>query len=134
MNRMKILHILLGALLVAGVAVARETNTAGRSFSSPAVFSKIVQSNGTIVVTSPTTQVRFLAFMNSTNVGFAVAGRQFTLGSGDVLDLVEKHTTFKAKAVITKTETELTVTTVHDARSFGYSVTTNVVVLKENRK
>ena len=124
------LMALVGAIAIAG----EETSTITRSFATPAVFSKIIESNGTVVVTSPDTQVRFLAFMNGTNAGFADLKRTFSLKSGDILELVEKHTTIKAEAKVSEAEAELTVTKVHDARSFGYGVTTNVVILKQKRK
>ncbi|MDD5678883.1 MAG: hypothetical protein PHW60_12975 [Kiritimatiellae bacterium] len=131
---MKMLYILMIGFVTENMAMAQATNTETRTFATPAIFSRIVQSNGVIVVTSPDTQTRFLAFLNSTNIGFADLGRDFVLRSGDTLDLAEKHTTIKAEAAITKTEARLTVTKVHDARSFGYGVTTNVVVLTEKRK
>jgi hypothetical protein len=130
----KTIIIAVMALTSASAIAGVETNTTARSFATPAEFSKIIESNGTVVVTSPDTQVRFLAFMNGTNVGFADLKRTFSLKSGDILELVEKHTTIKAEAKVSESEAELTVTKVHDARSFGQGVTTNVVVLKQKRK
>lgn len=129
-----IMIITMIAVVTANAIAGEDLNSTARSFTRPAEFSKIVESNGTVIVTTPDTQVRFLAFVNGTNAGFADLNRTFSLKSGDALELIEKHTTIKAEAKVSESEAELTVTKVQDARSFGKGVTTNVVVLKQNRE
>jgi len=93
-------------------------------------FSSITLSNDIILAEMPLTQIRFLSFINGTNSGFVDSNHIFNLKSGDTLELVEKHYRITATPMITESNTELRVTTIFDARSFGDGIKTNQGTVK----